>query len=219
MIQPQDWAMIPAQPFDPCGAPGITTKAESESMDITQLLRAAQDGESEAADQLYGVIYSQLRQVALRHRSGWRGDETLNTTALVNEAWLKLADGATPQWESRGHFLAVAATVMRQILVDKARHRSSLKRGANVPHQVLDEGATTDPSFSPELAAEILCVHEALEKLARIQPRQARVIECRFFGGYQVDETSQALGISLSTVRRDWELAKLWLQRELDATT
>lgn len=186
-------------------------------MDITQLLQAAQAGDGEAGNQLYSVIYSQLRELALRHRSGWRGDETLNTTALINEAWLKLADGATPRWESRDHFLAVAATVMRQILVDKARHRSSLKRGANVPHQALDESATTDTSFSPELAAEILGVHEALEKLARTQPRQAKVIECRFFGGFQVDETSRTLGISISTVRRDWELAKLWLQRELDA--
>lgn len=185
-------------------------------MDITQLLQAAETGDQTASEELYKVVYSQLREVALRQRSSWRGDLTLNTTALINEAWLKLADGATPQWESRGHFLAVAATVMRQILVDKARQRGSLKRGANSPHIALDETATAGTSFSPELAAEILRVHEALEKLTRTQPRQAQVIECRFFGGLQVEETCQALGISISTVRRDWELAKLWLQRELD---
>jgi RNA polymerase sigma factor (TIGR02999 family) len=190
--------------------------AESNLMEITELLQAAASGDDTAHRRLYQKLYAQLHDIALGHRLGWHRDDTLNTTALINEAWLKLAEGATPVWESRGHFLAVASSAMRQILVDKSRRRRSLKRGADAPHTVLDEISLADEeAVSPELAGDILRVHEALEKLARTHPRQARVIECRFFGGLQVDEISSTLGISISTIRRDWELGKLWLHREL----
>jgi RNA polymerase sigma factor (TIGR02999 family) len=184
-------------------------------MDITHLLKMAEAGDTAASEALYQAVYQQLHGLALRHRGNWRGDETLNTTALVNEAWLKLADGQTPEWEGRGHFFAVASRVMRQILVDKARQRCSLKRGANALHSDSVESEAAPEVFSTELAGEVLRVHDALEKLASTHPRQARVVECRFFGGMQVNETSEALEISISTVRRDWELAKLWLYREL----
>ncbi len=185
-------------------------------MDITELLQAAADGNREAGEQVYSVVYQRLREAALHQRLGWYGDLTLNTTALVNEAWLKLAEGKTPRWESRGHFLAVASAVMRQLLVDRSRQRRANKRGGNIVHVDFDEEAAADAgNLSAELAEDILHIHDALEKLGRSHPRQAQVIECRFFGGLQVEETSQALKISVSTVRRDWELSKLWLHREL----
>lgn len=185
-------------------------------MDITELLQASSRGDQEARRLLYRKTYDQLYKMALGHRLGWHGDDTLNTTALINEAWLKLAEGATPIWKSSGHFLAVASTVMRQILVDKSRKRRSRKHGGNAARLTLDEGGIVDEhALSAELAGDILSVHEALDKLARTHPRQARVIEFRFFGGLRIDEISRALGISVSTVRRDWELSKLWLHREL----
>jgi len=185
-------------------------------MEITELLQAAADGDREAGEQVYAAVYQELRKAALRQRLGWHGDDTLNTTALVNEAWLKLAEGRSPQWESRGHFLAVASSVMRQLLVDKSRQRRALKRGGEAVHVELNEANTGDEhALSDDLAEDILHLHEALNRLSRSHPRQARVIECRFFGGLQVEETSQALNISISTVRRDWELSKLWLHREL----
>ncbi len=185
-------------------------------MDITELLQAAADGNQEAGEQVYAAVYQQLREAALRQRLGWYGDDTLNTTALVNEAWLKLAEGQTPQWESRGHFLAVASAVMRQLLVDRSRQRRAQKRGGDALHIEFDEASASDDQLlSADLAEDILHVHEALNRLSQSHPRQARVIECRFFGGLQVEETSQALNISISTIRRDWELGKLWLHREL----
>ncbi|TVR93588.1 MAG: sigma-70 family RNA polymerase sigma factor [Wenzhouxiangellaceae bacterium] len=185
-------------------------------MDITELLQAAADGDRDAGEQVYAVVYEQLREAALRQRLGWYGDETLNTTALVNEAWLKLAEGQRPRWQSRGHFLAVASTVMRQLLVDRSRQRRALKRGGDAVLVEFDESGTGDQhALSDDLAEDILQVHEALNRLSRTHPRQVKVIECRFFGGLKVEETSQALNISISTVRRDWELSKLWLHREL----
>ncbi len=183
--------------------------------DITELLRAAEGGNEDAAQRLYSLVYDQLRVLALRQRGSWRGDETLNTTALVNEAYLKLVSAADQQWQSRGHFFAVAARAMRQILVDKARQRSSAKRGANAVHQPIDEARVAADPMSDSTATEILTLHELLDELESTHPRQARVIECRFFGGLKIEETCQALGIAASTVRRDWELAKIWLHQRL----
>lgn len=184
-------------------------------MDITQLLHAAEGGDQQAGDRLYREIYERLRVMAGQQRAGWRGDDTLNTTALVNEAWLKLAGGQTPHWQSRGHFFAVASSVMRQILVDKARQRSSLKRGGDAVHLPIDESAVADSELPADLAAEILVIHDRLVELEARHPRQARVVECRFFGGLGIRETGEALGISPTTARRDWELAKISLYRSL----
>jgi RNA polymerase sigma factor (TIGR02999 family) len=184
-------------------------------MDITQLLKASETGDEEAGQALYNAIYTQLREIAGRHRSRWRGDDTLNTTALVNEAWLKLADGATQEWQSRGHFFAVASAVMRQILVDKARKRSTIKRGNNPVHVPLDEESEPSGELTADLAARVLAIHDRLAELETRYPRQAKVVECRFFGGLEFNEISEALGISPSTVRRDWELAKIALYRSL----
>lgn len=184
--------------------------------DITELLGRARGGDAGAASQLYREVYDQLHAMASGHRGRWRGDATLNATALVNEAFLKLAGSRHDDWQNRAHYFAVASRAMRQILVDKARSRCSSKRGANPQHVELDAERDESQDLTPEDAAEILGLHDLLERLLHNAPRQARVIECRFFGGLSIDETAAALEVSATTVRRDWELAKVWLHQNLN---
>jgi RNA polymerase sigma factor (TIGR02999 family) len=188
---------------------------DGESMEITRLLQEVEKGDRQAVDDLYDAVYQQLRNLAAHHRAAWHGDETLNTTALVHEAYLKLVNSEHDGWKSRQHFFGVASRAMRHLLVDKARRRLTQKRGEGQQAVSLEEDMVSDSDISEDTATELLAVHEALEQLEQSHPRQARVVECRFFGGLQVDETGQALGISINTVHRDWALARLWLHRRL----
>jgi RNA polymerase sigma factor (TIGR02999 family) len=165
---------------------------------------------------LLPLVYDELRQIARRQRAGWQGDFTLDTTALVHEAWLKLGRSGGPI-ESRAHFLGVAAQAMRHILCDYARDRRRLKRGGDATRLPLDvlEGVDGLLALTDDRLDTIAALDEALARLAADEPRWARVVECRFFAGLGIDETAEALGISPATVKRDWSLARAWLYRAL----
>lgn len=178
---------------------------------ITELLAAHARGESDALDRLVPLVYDDLRQIAHRHMAGERDGHTLNTTAVVHEAYLRLADHDRPEWADRAHFFAVASRVMRHILIDHARGRGRQKRGGDavtVPlHQV--SPGRQDP------ATELLALDEALTRLAERHERMGRVVECRLFGGMRMEEIARALDTSLSTVERDWRRARAYLSRAL----
>jgi RNA polymerase sigma factor (TIGR02999 family) len=157
------------------------------------------------------LIYEELRRLAHHQMARQRPDHTLQTTALVNEAYLRLADQTNPKWQNRAHFFAVAAKAMRQILVDYARSQQSQKRGSGALKIELDEAALV----SPEQSREIVDLHEALERLATLDLRKAQVVELKYFGGLSYEEMAEVLRISRITVRRDWEFAKVWLYTEL----
>ena len=186
---------------------------------VVRLLEELRDGEAAALDELFALLYDELRQLAQRQRRRWRGDETLNTTALVHEAYVKLVGQARIAAESRAHFLALAARAMRHILCNYARDRRTQKRGGGLEHVQLDEsGSDAGRSrFSPEQSEELVALDEALRRLEQVDPRQGRVVECRFFGGLTIEETAAALGVSPRTVKRDWAMAQAWLHRELAA--
>jgi RNA polymerase sigma factor (TIGR02999 family) len=183
----------------------------SPPSDLTAVLRAVSSGDRSAVDVLFHAVYAELQRIAHGQRMKWQGDETLNTTALVHEAYLKLVRQDV-EWQGRAHFYAVAATAMRHILVNYAERRLAAKRGGGLPHIPLDE-ANPVPA---EGAEDLLALNEALEKLRRLDERQSRVVECRFFGGLGIRETAEALGVSTATVERDWALASAWLRRALD---
>ncbi len=178
---------------------------------VTQLLAEWSHGDNAALTELTPLVYEELRRLAHHHMSGQRPDHTLQTTALVNEAYLRLADQTNPNWQSRAHFFAVAARAMRQILVNYARSSRAQKRGGGAARIELDEAAI----LSPEQSKEIVDLHEALERLGTLDARKAQVVELKFFGGLNYDEIAEVLKISPVTVRRDWEFAKLWLYTEL----
>jgi RNA polymerase sigma factor (TIGR02999 family) len=159
------------------------------------------------------LVYEELRRLARAYLRRERGDHTLQPTALVNEAYLKLVDQASVSWQNRHHFYGIAARMMRRVLVDHARERAAEKRGGARRRVSLEEADVT--TF--ERAAELVALDEALQKLSAVFPRKAQVVEMRFFGGFGVDEAAEILGVSDKTVMREWESAKLWLYRELDA--
>lgn len=179
---------------------------------LTEVLAASDAGGREAFDQVYAAVYDELRRLA-HHQlmGGWR-KYTLDTTALVHEAYLKLVDADALSDRHRGYFFGAAARAMRHVLVDAARRRQSLKRGGGERDRTLDESLVSVDGF----AAELIELDASLEALSRSFPRQADVVECRFFGGLTLEETADALGLSRRTVVRDWELARAWLYRELD---
>lgn len=179
--------------------------------EITQLLKAHAAGNSEALDELFPLVYDELRRMAHRRMRRERADHTWGTTALVHEAYLKLVDFDRIDWQDRSHFFALASRVMRNVLVDYAVRRNAEKRGGNRDRVSLREG---DTPIELNLD-DILALHQALNRLEAVNERQARVVECRFFGGLTIDETSDVLGISPATVGRDWRLARAWLNREL----
>ena len=181
---------------------------------VTELLAHWSHGDDAALAELTPLVYEELRRVAHHHLSGQRRDYTLQTTALVNEAYLRLADQTNPRWQNRAHFFAVAARAMRQILVSYARSQQAQKRGGGALKIDLDEAALV----SPEESKEIVDLHEALETLATLDSRKAQVVELKYFGGLNYDEIAEVLKISRITVRRDWEFAKLWLYTELHDT-
>jgi RNA polymerase sigma-70 factor, ECF subfamily len=182
---------------------------------VTDLLVQWSRGDDAALAELTPLVYEELRRVAHHHLSGQRPDHTLQTTALVNEAYLRLADQTNPSWQSRAHFFAVAARAMRQILVSYARSQRSQKRGGGALKMDLDEAAL----IAPEESKEIVDLHEALEQLATLDSRKAQVVELKYFGGLNYDEIAEVLKISRITVRRDWEFAKVWLYTELRSGT
>jgi RNA polymerase sigma factor (TIGR02999 family) len=186
----------------------MTDTGDSAPGDVTRLLEAAVGGDSQAMDRLVPLVYEDLRRVAHRQLDREGGGHTLQTTALVHEAYIKLATGGAMSATSRAHFLAIAARAMRQVLVDYARRRKAAKRGGGVISVTLgDEAGAADTS-----ADDLLALDDALNQL---EPRQRQVIECRFFGGMEEKDIAEALGISERTVRRDWVKARAWLYREL----
>jgi RNA polymerase sigma-70 factor, ECF subfamily len=178
---------------------------------VTQLLAQWSHGDDAALAELTPLVYEDLRCLAHRHMGGERPDHTLQTTALVNEAYLRLADQTHPSFTNRSHFFAVAAQAMRQILVNYAKSYRAQKRGGGALKVELDEVAL----ISPEQTTEILDLNDALERLAALDSRKAHVVELKYFGGLKHDEIAEVLKISTVTVRRDWEFAKVWLYTEL----
>jgi RNA polymerase sigma-70 factor (ECF subfamily) len=179
--------------------------------DVTALLVAWGQGDDRAFEQLVPLVHGELRRLAHRQMSGERPDHTLQTTALVNEAYLRLVDITRVQWQDRTHFLSMSARLMRRILVDHARSRQFLKRGGGAQKVELDEAAMAN--LQP--GCDFVALDDALRALAAIDERKSKVVEMRFFGGLSVDETAAVLEVSPETVMRDWRLAKAWLLREL----
>jgi RNA polymerase sigma factor (TIGR02999 family) len=191
-------------------------EAMSNDHDITGLLMAWRSGDEKALDQLFPRVYDELRRIAHQRLGRERGDHTLGTTALVNEAYLKLVDQTRAQWADRAHFFAVAARVMRRILVDYARRHQAKKRGGAVaPLSLDDEAVASATLIADERADMLLALDDALTRLAELDERLSRVVECRFFGGLTEEETANALSITARTVRRDWVKAKGWLHQAL----
>jgi RNA polymerase sigma-70 factor (ECF subfamily) len=181
-----------------------------EESDVTILLGELARGNKEAASQLVPIVYGEMRRLAGKYMRRERTDHTLQPTALVHEAYLKLV-AQRSDWQSRVHFFAVAAQVMRHILIDHARSHLRAKRGG-AKEVTLDEAMV----FSEGRSAELLAIDEAMQRLAKLDPRQSKIVEMRFFGGLTVEETAEALGISPITVKRDWSLARAWLYGELE---
>ena len=178
---------------------------------VTQLLHAWRRGEGAALDRLVPIVYDELRRLAHCYMARERARNTLQTTALIHEAYLRLVDAHQVDWKNRVHFFAISANVMRRILVEFARARGRHKRGAGARNVTFDDVAVIAPGPGEDLVS----VDEALEALAAIEPRQAKVVEMRFFGGMTEEETAEMLGVSTDTVLRDWKKAKLWLWREM----
>lgn len=184
--------------------------------DITGLLMAWRSGDEKALDQLFPRVYDELRRIAHQRLGRERSDHTLGTTALVNEAYLKLVDQTRAQWADRAHFFAVAARVMRRILVDYARRHQAKKRGGEVEPVTFDDAAVANATLvADERADTLLALNDALTQLAELDERLSRVVECRFFGGLTEEETAEALSVTARTVRRDWVKAKGWLHQAL----
>jgi len=190
----------------------------SEPGEITELLDAWSDGDADALERLIPLVVSDLRRIAEAFLARENPGHTLQPTALVNELYLRLAGRRAVGWESRTQFFAGMATIMRRILVDHARRRKAAKKGGPVPSLSLDEARDREtpwPSGLPRVDVDLLALDLALESLAEVDPRQARIIELRYFGGLTIEETARTLGISPMTVKREWRSARLWLLREL----
>lgn len=185
--------------------------ADHSSQDITRLLLDWRDGDQAALEQLAPLVYDELRRLAHRRLRHERPGHTLQTTALVNEAYLRLIDQREVSWQNRAHFFAVAARLMRRILVDYARSRHYAKRAGEERKVALEEAA----EVSDERGAELIAIDEALESLAAFDERKSQVVELRFFGGLTIDETAEVLQVSHATIEREWTTARAWLYREL----
>jgi RNA polymerase sigma factor (TIGR02999 family) len=180
---------------------------------VTQLLLDWSNGDQEALDKLIPLVYQELKRLARYYMRRERAGHTLQTSALVNEAYIQLVDYKRMKWKDRTHFLAVAAQAMRRILVDHARTRYSAKRGGSQALKVsLDEAAT----LADERAAEMVALDDALTRLAELDPRKSRIVELRYFGGLEIEEAAHMIGISPATVKREWNAARLWLYREMN---
>jgi len=185
----------------------MTIKAD----DLTGLLIEWGQGDKTALDRLTPLVYDEIRRIAHRYVQREREGQTLQTTALVNEAYLRLAGSANISWQNRAHFYAVTAQVMRRILIDHARRRQYVKHGGETQRVAFEDAVSEVALMSQPRASELLALDEALDELARLDPRKGHVVELRYFGGLSLEETAKVLDISLMTVRRDWRAAKAWL--------
>ena len=179
--------------------------------DITRLLVAAADGSDVAMDEVFEAVYPRLREIAHARRRGWQGSNTMNTTALIHEAYVKVAGSGSSRYQNRGHFFATTARAMRQVLINYAEKRSAKKRGGGAVEVTLRE----DDAVIDQAMDELLSLNDALRKLETMSSRQGQVVECLFFAGLGVAETAEALEISPATVKRDWSTARAWLYREM----
>lgn len=179
--------------------------------DVTQILQEVRDGDGDAPARLMPLVYDELRRLADHYLRQERPDHTLQPTALVHEAYLKLVDQTSVDWQNRAHFFGVSAQVMRQILVDHARRHRASKRGGLQQKLTLDEAI----DYSQPLDVDLVALDDALTALAQLDARQSKIVELRFFGGLTIEETAVALGISPATVKVDWGMAKAWLRREI----
>lgn len=193
------------------GGPAPASDLMSEPHEITELLQAWSRGDQGALEKLTPLVYKELHGLARRYMAQERSGHTLQTTALVNEAYLRLARAGEEGWENRAHFFAVSAQVMRRILVDWARSRQATKRGGEVKPLELEEALAVTDEHDPDLVA----LDDALNALAALDLRKSQVVELRFFGGLSIEETAQVLKVSPHTVTRDWRFAKVWLRREI----
>lgn len=184
--------------------------AKTVSKNVTQLLHAWGKGDEAARDELIPLVYDTLRRIARHQLRGERAGHTLETTALINEAYLKLVEQSV-SWQSRAHFFGIAARLMRQLLVDYARARQRLKRGGDMQQISLTDVA----GIAQEQAVDLLALDDALQILSEVDPQSSRIVELRFFGGLTIEETAQVMGISTPTVERGWRAARAWLQTEL----
>lgn len=194
---------MPSEPAHP---------AQSAVGDISVLLRAWSEGDQSALERLTPIVYQELRRLASRYMRGERPNHSIETGALVNEAYVRLVDYQRMQWRDRAHFFAVSAQLMRRILVDHAR-KHNVKRGRDVRHVTLDEVPVVGPT--PDRNLDFLLLDDAMQALSKMDPRKTKIVEMRFFGGLSVEETAEVLKISPITVKRDWRAAKAWLYREL----
>ena len=185
---------------------------DSKQGEVTGLLVAWKNGSPEALDELIPIVYGELRNLARHQLRGERPDHSLQPTALTHEAFLRLFGTRQVSWQNRAHFFAVASQLMRRILVEHARKRGAAKRAGSATRVILDEAQT--PAESVEV--DVIALHEALTKLEEVDPRQSRIVELKYFGGLNNEETAEVLSISLATVKRDWSVARLWLRRALD---
>jgi len=184
---------------------------KASAHEMTQLLVAWGDGDGEALHKLLPLVHEELHRLAHRYMRRENGGHTLQTSALVNEAYIRLIDQKEVRWQNRAHFFGIAAHIMRRILVDYARARKYQKRGGGARRVEIDEPMIV----SPERAAEVVAIDEALVRLAEIDPRKSQLVELRFFGGLSIEETAEVLKVSPGTVMRDWTLAKAWLRRQI----
>ena len=179
--------------------------------EITQLLVEWSDGNQSALDELYPLVYDELHRLARRYMSRERKDHTLQTTALINEAYVRLVDQRNVRWSNRSHFFAISAQIMRRILIDHARRHAYAKRGGGARQVSLEEAATV----TPEQSSELIRLDEALKSLAEMDPRRSQVVELRYFGGLNNEEIAGVLRVSENTVTRDWNMARAWLYQQL----
>jgi RNA polymerase sigma-70 factor (ECF subfamily) len=191
---------------------GARDMQRGPSNQVTELLVRWRGGDKAALDSLMPLVYSELRRIANHYLQGERSDHTLQSTALVHEAYVRMTEQALPQWQNRAHFFAVAAQLMRQILVDHARSHRASKRGGNVFKLALED-AEEQPRV---LDVDLVALDDALKSLALMDSQQSQVVELKFFGGLSVEDTAEVLGVSASTVKRDWTTARAWLFRELN---
>ena len=201
-------------------SPKMTTRAtptEIKGDNLTGLLSEWRQGDKGALDKLTPIVYEELRRIAHRYVRRERGGHTLATTALVNEAYVRLAGFQRFKWENRSHFFAVSAQVMRHILIDYARRNQYAKRGGGLQRVSFDGAVAEAALMSPERAAELIALDEALEKFSKLDPRKSQVVELRYFGGLTLEETAEVLQVSLMTVRRDWRAAKAWLYKAVNS--
>jgi RNA polymerase sigma factor (TIGR02999 family) len=182
---------------------------------LTTLLIEWRQGDMTALDRLTPLVYDEIRRIAHRYVQREREGHTLQTTALVNEAYLRLAGSQGVDWQNRDHFFAVTAQVMRRVLIDHARRRQYVKHGGEAQRVAFEVASREAALMSQPRAAELLALDEALNELAKLDPRKSRVVELRYFGGLSLEETAQVLSVSLMTVRRDWRAAKAWLYRKV----